>query len=156
MIVDWQYEPIKGSLLHIDVKRIAMDKLLRVEVPIVLKGESAGVKAQGGILEQMLREVEIECLPGDIPSAIEADVSELVFGKVLRVAICRRTTRSSTSPIENQPVVHITTVKEEVVAAPEAVAAEAGAVTAEPEVIKKGKQETEGEEEAEPAKKEKK
>ena len=156
MIVDWQYEPIKGSLLHIDVKRIAMDKLLRVEVPIVLKGESAGVKAQGGILEQMLREVEIECLPGDIPSAIEADVSELVFGKVLRVGDLPQNDKIKYITDENQPVVHITTVKEEVVAAPEAVAAEAGAVTAEPEVIKKGKQETEGEEEAEPAKKEKK
>src|SRR6202012_3883981 len=75
MIVDWQYEPVKGSLLHIDVKRIAMDKKLRVEVPIILKGEAAGVKQQGGILEQILREVEIECLPGDIPTAIEADVS---------------------------------------------------------------------------------
>ena len=86
MIVDWQYEPIKGALLHIDLKRIAMDQKLTVSVPIVLKGEAAGVKQQGGILEQMLREVEIECLPGDIPSAIEADVSELVFGKVLRVS----------------------------------------------------------------------
>ena len=155
MIVDWQYEPIKGSLLHIDLKRIAMDKLLRVEVPIVLKGESAGVKAQGGILEQMLREVEIECLPGDIPSVIEADVSELIFGKVLRVGDLPQSDKIKYITDENQPVVHITTVKEEVVAAPEAVAAEAGAVAAEPEVIKKGKQETEGEEE-EPAKKEKK
>src|SRR5437667_4186751 len=86
MIVDWQYEPIKGSLLHIDLKRIAMDQKLKVSVPIVLKGEAAGVKQQGGILEQILREEEVECLPGDIPSAIEADVSELVFGKVLRVA----------------------------------------------------------------------
>jgi large subunit ribosomal protein L25 len=155
MIVDWQYEPIKGSLLHIDLKRIAMDKLLRVEVPIVLKGESAGVKQQGGILEQMLREVEIECLPGDIPSAIEADISELVFGRVLRVSDLPQNDKIKYITDENQPVVHITTVKEEVVAAPEVVAAEAGAVAAEPEVIKKGKQETEGEEE-EPAKKEKK
>src|ERR1700674_4960597 len=86
MIVDWQYEPIKGFLLHIDLKRIAMDQKLKVSVPIVLKGEPAGVKQQGGILEQILREVEIECLPTDIPSHIEADVTELVFGKVLRVA----------------------------------------------------------------------
>ena len=86
MIVDWQYEPIKGHLLHIDLKRIAMDRKLTVSVPIVLKGEAAGVKQQGGIMEQILREVEIECLPGDIPSVIEADVSELVFGKVLRVS----------------------------------------------------------------------
>ena len=86
MIVDWQYEPIKGKLLHIDLKRIAMDKVLKVNVPIFLAGEAAGVKQEGGILEQMLREVEVECLPADIPSHIDADVSELVFGKVLRVS----------------------------------------------------------------------
>src|SRR5437868_297582 len=82
MIVDWQYEPIKGSLLHIDLKRIAMDQKLTVEVPIMLKGEAAGVKQQGGILEQLLREVEIECLPADIPTSIDVDITELVFGKV--------------------------------------------------------------------------
>src|SRR5579859_4857592 len=86
MIVDWQYEPIKGHLMHIDLKRIALDKVLRVSVPITLVGEAAGVKQEGGIMEQMLREVEIECLPADIPSHIDADVSELTFGKVLRVA----------------------------------------------------------------------
>ena len=77
MIVDWQYEPIKGHLLHIDLKRIALDKVLRVSVPVRLVGEAAGVKQEGGIMEQMLREVEIECLPGDIPSHIDADVSAL-------------------------------------------------------------------------------
>ena len=64
MIVDWQYEPIKGHLLHIDLKRIAMDKTLRVSVPIVLQGVAEGVKTEGGILEHILREVEIECLAG--------------------------------------------------------------------------------------------
>jgi large subunit ribosomal protein L25 len=144
MIVDWQYEPIKGKLLHIDVKRIAMDKKLAVMVPIELIGEPAGVKTQGGILEQMLREVEIECLPGDIPSHIDVDVSELVFGKVLRVADLPHSDKFKFLTDENQPVAHVTTVKEEVVATPEAVAAEATA-PAEPEVIKKGKQETEEE-----------
>src|ERR1700689_1353778 len=86
MIVDWQYEPIKGALMHIDLKRIAMDKKLTVSVPIVLKGEALGVKQEGGILEQLLREVEIECLPADIPSTIEADISALTFGVVLRVS----------------------------------------------------------------------
>ena len=144
MIVDWQYEPIKGKLLHIDVKRIAMDKKLAVMVPIELVGEPAGVKQQGGILEQMLREVEIECLPGDIPSHIDVDVSELVFGKVLRVTDLPHSEKFKFLTDENQPVAHVTTVKEEVVATPEAVAAEAAA-PAEPEVIKKGKQETEEE-----------
>jgi large subunit ribosomal protein L25 len=151
MIVDWQYEPIKGHLLHIDLKRIAMDQKLKVSVPIVLKGEAAGVKQQGGILEQILREVEVECLPGDIPSAIEADVSDLVFGKVLRVSDLTRDDKIEFITEANQPVAHITTVKEEVVVTPEAAAAEAGAVPAEPEVIKKGKQELEGEEGAEAA-----
>jgi len=144
MIVDWQYEPIKGSLLHIDLKRIAMDKVLQVRVPIVLKGEPEGVKTQGGILEQVTREVEIECLPGDIPTSIEADVSELVFGKVLRVSDLPHNEKIKFLSDSNLPVAHITTVKEEVVATPDAVAADAAAAPAEPEVIKKGKQEAEG------------
>jgi len=155
MIVDWQYEPIKGHLLHIDLKRIAMDKALRVNIPIVLEGVPAGVKTEGGILEQMLREVEIECLPGDIPSHIDVDVSELTFGKVLRVADLPHNPKLKFLSDANQPVAHVTSVKEEVVATPEAVAAEAGATPAEPEVIKKGKTEAEGEGETADAKPEK-
>jgi large subunit ribosomal protein L25 len=142
MIVDWQYEPVRGKLLHIDLKRIAMDRRLTVKVPIFLTGEAAGVKQQGGILEQMLREVEVECLPADIPSHIDADVSELVFGKVLRVVDLPHSGKLRFLSDENQPVAHVTAVKEEVTVAPEA-AAEAAAAPAEPEVIKKGKQETE-------------
>ena len=148
MIVDWQYEPIKGHLLHIDLKRIAMDKALRVSVPIILQGVPAGVKTEGGILEQMLREVEIECLPGDIPSHIDVDVTELTFGKVLRVSDLPHNEKLKFLTEANQPVAHVTSVKEEVVATPEAVAAEAGAAPTEPEVIKKGKAEAEGEGEA--------
>jgi large subunit ribosomal protein L25 len=153
MIVDWQYEPIKGKLLHIDLKRIAMDKALRVNVPIVLQGVPAGVKTEGGILEQILREVEIECLPADIPSHIDVDVSELTFGKVLRVSDLPHNEKLKFLSDANQPVAHVTSVKEEVVAAPEVVAAEAGAVPAEPEVIKKGKAETEEDGEAAAAEK---
>ena len=157
MIVDWQYEPIKGRLLHIDLKRIALDKVLTVSVPIELRGEAEGVKTQGGILEQMLREVEIECLPADIPSHIELDVSQLTFGKVLRVSDLPHSDKIKVLTDENQPVAHVTSVKEEVVATPEAAAAEAAAAPAEPEVIKKGKQETEEEgAEAAPEKAEKK
>ena len=156
MIVDWQYEPIKGKLLHIDVKRIAMDKKLAVMVPITLKGEAVGVKQQGGILEQMLREVEVECLPQDIPSHIDVDVTELVFGKVLRVSDLPHNDKVKYLTDENQPVAHVTAVKEEVAATPEAAAAEAAAAPAEPEVIKKGKQETEEEGAAAPEKGEKK
>ena len=156
MIVDWQYEPIKGRLLHIDLKRIAMDKVLRVSVPVFLVGESAGVKQEGGIMEQMLREVEIECLPADIPSHIDADVSQLTFGKVLRVSDLPHMEKIKFLTDENQPVAHVTSVKEEVVATPEAAAAEAGAAPAEPEVIKKGQQETEEEGAEAPAEKKEK
>ncbi|MGD0272008.1 MAG: 50S ribosomal protein L25, partial [Candidatus Sulfotelmatobacter sp.] len=144
-----------GHLLHIDLKRIAMDKALRVSVPIVLQGTPEGVKTEGGILEQILREVEIECLPGDIPSHIDVDVSDLTFGKVLRVSDLPHNEKLKFLSDANQPVAHVTSVKEEVVATPEAVAAEAGAVPAEPEVIKKGKTDVEGEGEAADAKPEK-
>ena len=145
MIVDWQYEPIKGRLLHIDLKRIALDKVLRVSVPIELTGEATGVKTEGGILEQMLREVEIECLPADIPSHIDVDISHLTFGKVLRVSDLPHSDKIKFLSDENQPVAHVTSVKEEVAATPEAAAADAATGPAEPEVIKKGKQETDEE-----------
>ena len=145
MIVDWQYEPIKGALMHVDLKRIAMDQKLHVRVPIMLKGEAEGVKTQGGILEHVLREVEIECLPQDIPTGIEVDVSHLVFGKVLRVEDLPKSDKLKVLTDANRPVALIISVKEEAAPTPEAVAAEAAAAPAEPEVIKKGKQETEEE-----------
>ena len=147
MIVDWQFEPIKSTLLHVDLKRIAMDKKLTVTVPVILKGEAAGVKQDGGILEQLLREIEIECLPADIPKSIEVDISHLTFGIEVRVQDLPHSEKLKFLTDENQMIAHITTVKEEVVAAPDAVA-DAAATPAEPEVIKKGKQEVEGEEEA--------
>jgi len=154
MVVDWQTDPIKGALLHIDLKRIAMDKKLTVTVPIVLKGESVGVKTQGGIMEQVLREVEIECLPADIPAHIDVDVTSLEFGHVLRVKdLPHGEGKLEFITDDNQPVAHVIAVKEVVEATPEA-AAEAAATPAEPEVIKKGKQETE--EGAAPAAEEKK
>ena len=145
MIVDWQYEPIKGALLHVDLKRIAMDKVLQVSVPIVLKGEAPGVKQQGGILEQILREVEIECLPADIPSHIDADVSQLMFGQVIRVSDLPHSDKLKFLTDEGQSVAHVVAVKEVVEAAPAEAAVEGAAAPAEPEVIKKGKQEAEGE-----------
>ncbi len=145
MIVDWQYEPIKGALLHVDLKRIAMDKALRVSVPILMKGEAPGVKAQGGILEQLLREVEIECLPGDIPGHIDADINNLMFGQVIRVSDLPHAGTLKFITDENQPVAHVVAVKEVVEATPAAEGVEAAAAPAEPEVIKKGKQEVEGE-----------
>ena len=114
-------------------------------MPIVLKGEAPGVKLQGGVLEQMLREVEIECLPGDIPGHLDADVSKLEFGQTIRVSDLAHDGKLKFITDENQAVAHVTAVKEVVEAAPAEAAAEARAATAEPEVIKKGKQETEGE-----------
>src|SRR5258708_24655209 len=145
MIVDWQYEPIKGGLLHIDLKRIAMDQKLKVNVPIALVGEPAGVKTQGGILEQIWREVEVECLPGDIPNAVELNVSELVFGMVLRVSDLPVNPQVKFLTDPNQPVAHIISINEEEAPTAEAIAGEAAAAPTEPEGIKKGKQETEKE-----------
>jgi large subunit ribosomal protein L25 len=154
MIVDWQYEPLKGKLLHIDMKRIAMDEKIRVTVPIHLVGEAVGVKQQGGIMDQVIREVEVECLPSDIPTHIDADVSALEFGIVLRVKDLPHGGKLKFITPEDQAVAHVTSVKEEVAATPDAAADAAAAAPAEPEVIKKGKQEIE--EGAEPAAKEKK
>jgi large subunit ribosomal protein L25 len=122
MIVDWQADPVKG----------------------VLKGEAPGVKLQGGILEQMMREVEIECLPADIPANIEGDVSQLAFGETIRVSDLPRIDKIKFITDATQAIAHVTAVKEVVVATP-VEGAEVAATTAEPEVIKKGKQDAEGE-----------
>jgi large subunit ribosomal protein L25 len=140
MIVDWQYEPIKGSLLHIDLKRIAMDKAMVVEVPIHLEGVPFGVKNEGGLLDQVLREVEIECLPGDIPPHIALDVTGMKLHDVVRVSDLPHGGKIKFITDEDATVAHVTVIKEEVAPEPDAVAA---AAPAEPEVVKKGKQETE-------------
>jgi large subunit ribosomal protein L25 len=140
MIVDWQYEPIKSSLLHIDLKRIAMDKAMRVHVPIHLTGTAIGVRNQGGILEHVLREVEIECLPGDIPSHLDVDVSGLELFGALHVSDLPHSGSIKFLGDEDATVAHVTAIKEEVVETPDATAA---AAPAEPEVAKKGKQDAE-------------
>jgi large subunit ribosomal protein L25 len=138
MIVEWQNEPIKGHLLHIDIKRIAMDKLMRVSVPVKLIGVPVGVKQQGGILGHVLHEVEIECLPADIPSHIDVDVSGLEIHGAIHVSDLPHTDKLKFLGDEDALVAHVTVMREEV----EPVA-EAAAVT-EPEVAKKGKQDAEG------------
>lgn len=140
MIVDWQNDPIKGGVIHIDMKRIAMDRAMRVQVPIQLEGVPVGVKTQGGILDQVLREITVECLPADIPSHIDVDVSELAFGMVIRVADLPHGGKLKFITDEDTTVAHITAVREEVAPAPDALAA--AATPAEPEVAKKGKAET--------------
>lgn len=134
MIVDWQNEPIKGHLLHIDLKRIAMDKMMRVSVPIQLIGVPVGVKTHGGILEHVMREVEIECFPNDIPSHLDVDVANLQINDAIHISDLPHSGSIKFLGDEGATVAHVTSVKEEVVAADAVVAA-----TSEPEVAKKGK-----------------
>jgi len=145
MIVDWQREPIKDSLIHIDLKRIALDKLLRVHVRVKLLGVPIGVKTEGGILDQVLREVEIECLPTDIPSHIDVDVSGLGMHHVLRVSGLPHSDKIKYLTSEEATVAHVVSIREEAAPAAEGEAAAAvveGATPAEPEVAKKGKTES--------------
>ncbi len=136
MIVDWQYEPIKGKLLHIDLKRIAMDKAMRVSVPVFLTGSAKGVRLEGGVLEQTLREVQIECLPGDIPSSLELDVTELALNDSIHIKDLPHSGSIKFLEDENATVAHIASIKED------ATLESATPAAAEPEVTKgKGKPE---------------
>ena len=145
MIVEWQREPIKDQLIHIDLKRIALDKTLRVHVRVKLVGTPVGVKTEGGILDQVLREVEIECLPTDIPSHIDVDVSGMGLHAVLRVSGLPHSDKIKYMNAEDATVAHVVSIREEAAPAAEAEAAAAGgAAPAEPEVAKKGKTEAEG------------
>ena len=143
MIVDWQYEPIKGALLHVDLKRIAMDKVLRVSVPIVLKGEAPGVKVQGGILGTATARSGNRVPAGGHsgPHRCRREPAACL-AQVIRVSDLPHGGSIKFITDENQPVAHVVAVKEVVEAAPAEAAAEGAAVPAEPEVIKKGKQES--------------
>jgi large subunit ribosomal protein L25 len=142
MIVDWQREPIKDQLIHIDLKRIALDKALRVSVRVKLLGVPVGVKASGGILDQVLREVEIECLPADIPSHIDVDISGLDLHGTLRISGLPHSDKIKYLNAEDATVAHVVSIREEAATPAEVDAAAAAAATAaEPEVAKKGKPE---------------
>jgi large subunit ribosomal protein L25 len=146
MIVDWQREPINDRLIHIDMKRIALDKTLRVKVRVKLVGIPVGVKTSGGILDQVMREVEVECLPADIPANIAVDVSNLEMFQALRIGDLPHSEAVKYLNAEDATVAHVVSIREEaptpaeaeVAAAAEAAAA---ATAAEPEVAKKGKAE---------------
>lgn len=162
MLKDWQVDPVSGALLHVDLLRIAMDVRMRVKVPVHTFGEPEGVKLQGGIFEMVTREIELECLPADIPEEFKVDVSGLTIGKQLRASdlpLDPSKVKLITDP--QRVLAHVVVLKkEEEVATPEAAAAATEATPAEPEVIKKGKKEAEeGEEgaaEADKPEKEKK
>ena len=148
MVRDWQVDPISGKLLHVDLFRIAMDVRMRVLVPVHTFGEPQGVKLQGGVFETVTREVEVECLPGDIPEEFRVDVTEMMIGKQLRAAdlpFDPAKIKLVTDPV--RVIAHVVVLKKEEEPAPDA-AVTADAAPAEPEVMKKGKKEEESDGEA--------
>jgi large subunit ribosomal protein L25 len=145
MIVDWQSDPVKENLLHVDLKRIDLTKRIAVKVRVHVTGEPKGVKLQGGLLEVITREVEIECLPDEIPESYTVDVTELMIGQNLRASEIPLGGSVKLVSAPEQVVAHVVTLKAEVVETPAEGAVVAGATAAEPEVIKKGKKEEEAE-----------
>jgi large subunit ribosomal protein L25 len=148
LVKEYQVDPVTHKLLHVDFYRIAMDKVLTVTVPVVVKGEPKGVKQQGGVLDFVHREVEVECLPADIPDKIEIDVSELLLNEAIRVRDVAPSPKFKILTEGEVMLVHVEMPKAEE-PEPTAVdtAAAATAAPAEPEVIKKGKVEKPEEEE---------
>jgi large subunit ribosomal protein L25 len=141
MIVDWQNDPIKENLLHVDLKRIDLSARIRVKVPVHTVGDPKGVKLQGGLHELITREIEIECLPDEIPEEFTVDVGELMIGQSIRASdIPLVGSTKLLSPAESV-ISHVITIKVE--AEPVVAEAAAPAAVAEPEVIKKGKKEEE-------------
>jgi large subunit ribosomal protein L25 len=140
LVKEYQLDPVTHRVLHADFYRVAMDRAIQVTIPVTVKGEPRGVKQQGGILEFIRREIEIECLPGDIPEHVEVDVGELMLHQGIRVRDIPVDAKWKPVSDVDMMLVHVIMPKAEEVAAP----AEAAAVptaTAEPEVIKKGKKE---------------
>ncbi len=149
IVKDWQVDPVSGNLLHVDLLRIAMDVRMRVKVPVHTFGEPSGVKVEGGVFEVVTREVEIECLPGEIPTEFKMDVSNLAMNQALRagdILIDKDKMKLLTEP--ERVLAHVVALRVEEEKPADAVATEV-ATPAEPEVIKKGKKEVEGEEGAE-------
>jgi len=140
MLREWQWDPVRGGLLHVDMVRIARDTKLRVRVPIQMTGEPQGVKVQGGILEFILREVEVECLPDDIPEHITIDVTDLLIGRNLRVSDLPVDEKVKVLAEPARVVAHVLAPKTEEAPAAEEVAA---AAPSEPELIRKRKAEEE-------------
>jgi len=145
ILKSWQVDPIREHFLHADFYRIAMDVAIRVTVPIHVRGEARGVKVEGGILELIRRDLELECLPGDIPERIEIEVSDLGLNGALRVSDLPVNDKVKILEAPDQVIVHVVSVKEEAAPTPGAAVAAEGeaAAPAEPEVMKKGKKEEE-------------
>src|SRR5580658_3909881 len=141
MVVDWQHDPVKENLLHVDLKRIDLTLRLRVKVPVHTSGEPKGVKLQGGLHELITREIEIECLPDDIPEQFVLDATELSIGENLRASQIPMVGSMKLLSNPEAVISHVVSMKAEEVVAPDAVAA--APAVAEPEVAKKGKKEEE-------------
>jgi large subunit ribosomal protein L25 len=133
LVKEFLLDPIKHHLLHADFYRVQMDKAITVTVSIVLKGEPKGVKIQGGVVDFPHREVEVECLPGDIPDSLPIDISELMIGQGVRLKDLAQGAKWTPVSDPDTLIVHVVAAKAE------EAAAEGAAATAEPEVIKKGK-----------------
>jgi large subunit ribosomal protein L25 len=147
LVREYQLDPVTSHLLHVDFFRVAMDKKLKVTVPIVVRGEAPGVKQQGGVLDFVHREVDVECLPADIPEHIEVDVTGLMVGQAVRVRDVAVNVKWTPVSESDMMLVHVVMPKVEEVAPAADAAAAAAATPAEPEVIKKGKVEKPEEEE---------
>ncbi|MCI0488092.1 MAG: 50S ribosomal protein L25 [Blastocatellia bacterium] len=139
IIKDWQVDPVKGQLLHADLLRLSLTTATQVNVSIEIVGEPVGVKTHGGLLDLQMREVQIECLPGDIPEHIQLDVSDMLVGDHAKVAdlICDRE-RITILTDENLIVAGVLAPRLAEVAEPSA--EEAAVEGAEPEVIKKSEE----------------
>ena len=147
LVKEYQLDPVTRQLLHADFYRVAMDRVIQVTIPVIVKGEPKGVKQQGGVLEFIRREVEIECLPGDIPEHVEVDVSELMLHQGIRVRDLPGDPKWKTISDPEMMLVHVIMPKAEEVPATAEAAVATPAAPAEPEVIKKGKKEETPEEE---------
>jgi len=147
LVREYQLDPVTHELLHADFYRVRMDRALRVTIPVTVKGEPKGVKQQGGVLEFVRREIEIECLPADIPEHVEVDVSELMLHQGLRVRDLAVDPKWKPVSEGEMMLVHVIMPKIEEVAAPAEAAGAAPVAPVEPEVIKKGKKEEDKEEE---------
>ena len=142
LVKQYQLDPIKDELIHVDFYRVAMDRVITVSVPVILKGEAVGVKQQGGLMDFVHREVAIECLPAEIPEHLEVDVSELMIGQGVRLRALLEGVVWTPVSAPDTLLVHVVAPKAEVTEEEEAAEAEAAiGEQAEPEVMKKGKAE---------------
>jgi large subunit ribosomal protein L25 len=147
MVKEYQLDPLTHHLLHADFYQLAMDKAITVTVPVVIKGEARGVKTQGGLLDFVTREIQVQCLPTDIPEHIDVDVTELLLHQSIRLRDLAQDPKWKPVTDGDTMLVHVVMPKAEESAA-SATAEAAPAAVAEPEVIKKGKTEEKEEEKA--------